>query len=75
MTTLQGESPLIFPCVDAQSVASVVADWTGIPVGRMAKNEIEQVLKLADVLERRVIGQRHALDIIAKRSPHQPRPS
>jgi type VI secretion system protein VasG len=64
---LQGENPLIFPCVDAQSVASVVADWTGIPVGRMAKNEIEQVLKLADVLERRVIGQRHALEMIAKR--------
>ena len=64
---LQGENPLIFPCVDAQAVASVVADWTGIPVGRMAKNEIEQVLKLADVLERRVIGQRHALESIAKR--------
>ncbi len=64
---LQGENPLIFPCVDAQSVASVVADWTGIPVGRMARNEIEQVLKLADVLERRVIGQRHALESIAKR--------
>jgi type VI secretion system protein VasG len=67
LAAMQGESPLIFPCVDAQSVASVVADWTGIPVGRMAKNEIEQVLKLADVLERRVIGQRHALDIIARR--------
>jgi type VI secretion system protein VasG len=64
---LQGESPLIFPCVDASSVGSVVADWTGIPVGRMAKNEIEQVLKLADVLEKRVIGQRHALEMIAKR--------
>jgi type VI secretion system protein VasG len=64
---LQGENPLIFPCVDAQSVAAVVADWTGVPVGRMAKNEIEQVLKLADVLERRVIGQRHALEAIAKR--------
>ena len=35
----------------------MVADWTGIPVGRMVKNEIEQVLKLADILERRVIGQ------------------
>jgi type VI secretion system protein VasG len=67
LMNMQGENPLIFPCVDAQSVASVVADWTGIPVGRMAKNEIEQVLKLADVLERRVIGQRHALEAIAKR--------
>ncbi|MGN6366896.1 MAG: type VI secretion system ATPase TssH [Phycisphaerae bacterium] len=67
VSELQGENPLIFPCVDAQSVASVVADWTGIPVGRMAKNELEQVLKLADVLEKRVIGQRHALEMISKR--------
>ncbi len=63
----QGETPLIFPSVDANAVASVVADWTGIPVGRMVKNEIEQVLKLADVLERRVVGQRYALDAIARR--------
>src|SRR6202041_510425 len=35
----QGESPLIFPSVDAGAIASVVADWTGIPVGRMVKNE------------------------------------
>jgi type VI secretion system protein VasG len=63
----QGESPLIFPSVDANAIASVVADWTGIPVGRMVKNEIEQVLKLADILERRVIGQRYALEVIARR--------
>jgi type VI secretion system protein VasG len=63
----QGESPLIFPSVDAGAIASVVADWTGIPVGRMVKNEIEQVLKLADILERRVIGQRHALELVARR--------
>src|SRR5258708_2671086 len=53
--------------MDQNAIASVVADWTGIPVGRMVKNEIEQVLKLADLLERRVIGQRHALETIAKR--------
>ncbi|HRX70422.1 MAG: type VI secretion system ATPase TssH [Candidatus Competibacteraceae bacterium] len=64
---LQGEKPLILPDVDAQAVASVVADWTGIPVGRMVKNEIETVLKLADLLNRRIIGQRHALDMIARR--------
>ncbi len=64
---LQGESPLILPSVDAQAVASVVGDWTGIPVGRMVKNEIENVLKLADNLEQRIIGQRHALEMIAKR--------
>jgi type VI secretion system protein VasG len=64
---LQGESPLIFPNVDEQAVASVVADWTGIPVGRMVKNEIQAVLKLADNMEKRVVGQRHALDAIARR--------
>ncbi len=64
---IQGETPLILPSVDAQAVASVVADWTGVPVGRMVKNEIEAVMNLADTLEKRVIGQRHALDAIAMR--------
>lgn len=63
----QGDAPLIFPSVDAGAIASVVADWTGIPVGRMVKNEIAQVLSLADSLEKRVIGQRHALETIARR--------
>jgi type VI secretion system protein VasG len=67
LTELQGEQPLILPSVDSQAVASVVADWTGIPVGRMVKNEVEAVLKLGDTLNERVIGQRHALDMIARR--------
>jgi type VI secretion system protein VasG len=64
---LQGQDPLILPTVDGQAVASVVGDWTGIPVGRMVKNEIETVLKLADTLNQRVIGQKHALEMIARR--------
>jgi type VI secretion system protein VasG len=67
LADLQGEAPLIMPTVDAAVVASVVADWTGIPVGRMVRNEMAAVLNLADTLDRRVIGQRHALDMIAKR--------
>jgi type VI secretion system protein VasG len=67
LQTLQGETPLILPTVDAQSVGSVVADWTGIPVGRMVRNEIDTVLNLSDILSRRIIGQRHALEMIAKR--------
>jgi type VI secretion system protein VasG len=67
LAAFQGENPLIFSSVDQNAIAAVVADWTGIPVGRMVKNEIEQVLKLADLLERRVIGQRHALETIARR--------
>jgi type VI secretion system protein VasG len=64
---MQGENPLILPTVDHQAVASVVEGWTGIPVGKMVKNEVESVLKLADTLEQRIIGQRHALDMIARR--------
>jgi type VI secretion system protein VasG len=67
LAELQGDTPLILPSVDAQAVASVVGDWTGIPVGRMVKNEIETVLKLADTLSQRVIGQRHGLEMIVKR--------
>jgi len=77
----QGERPLILPTVDRQTIASVVGDWTGIPVGRMVRNEIETVLGLADTLGQRVLGQRHALDAIARRiqtsrarieNPHKP---
>jgi type VI secretion system protein VasG len=67
LNALQGEAPLIFAAVDANIVAAVVSDWTGIPLGRMVKNEIEAVLQLSDTLNQRVIGQRHALDLIARR--------
>jgi type VI secretion system protein VasG len=64
---LQGDSPLILPTVDEQAVAAVVGDWTGIPVGRMVKDEVQSVLKLADTLGQRVIGQMHGLEMIARR--------
>ncbi len=67
LSALQGENPLILPTVDYQAVASVVADWTGIPVGRMARNELETVLNLDQHLKKRIIGQDHALQMIAKR--------
>jgi type VI secretion system protein VasG len=67
LSGLQGEFPLVHPEVDEDAVASVVADWTGIPVGRMVKDEIKAVLELTQNLERRVIGQTHALEAIAKR--------
>jgi type VI secretion system protein VasG len=68
--TLEGRDPekrMIYPHVDEQVVASVVSDWTGIPVGRMVKDEIENVLKLPEILNRRVVGQSHGLSMIAKR--------
>ncbi|HEX7597149.1 MAG TPA: AAA family ATPase, partial [Polyangia bacterium] len=67
LAKLQGENPLILPTVDQAAIARVVGDWTGIPVGRMVKDEIATVLKLAETLGQRVLGQRHALEMIARR--------
>jgi len=67
LIALQGETPLILPIVDAQAVGSVVGDWTGIPVGRMLKDELQTVIDLKDHLAKRVIGQDHAMEMIAKR--------
>lgn len=64
---LQGEIALILPIVDEQAIASVVGDWTGIPVGKMVKDEIQTVLHLDEALSKRVIGQDHAMKMIAKR--------
>ncbi len=67
LARLQGEDPLLQPVVDASVVAAVVAEWTGIPVGRMVRDEVQSVLTLADTLEKRVIGQRHGLEAITRR--------
>lgn len=67
LNELQGDRPLILPSVDSAAVAAVVSDWTGIPLGRMVKNEVESVLNLAATLKKRIIGQDHALEAIAKR--------
>jgi type VI secretion system protein VasG len=67
LAALQGETPLILPTVDQQAIATVVQDWTGIPVGRMVKDEIQTVLGLAELLSRRVVGQDHAMNMIARR--------
>ncbi len=61
------EKRMIYPYVDEQSVASVVSDWTGIPVGKMVKDEVQTILNLADTLNKRVIGQSHGLSMIARR--------
>jgi type VI secretion system protein VasG len=67
LATHQGETPLMLPSVDRQAVAAVVGDWTGIPVGRMVRDEVESVLNLAATLGRRVVGQDHGLEMIARR--------
>ena len=61
------ETRMIYDHVDEQAIASVVSDWTGIPVGRMMRDEIETVLRLPEILNRRVVGQAHGLAMIAKR--------
>ena len=81
LEALQGETPLIRVCVDAQIVGEVIAAWTGIPVGKMLKDEIQSVLTLDQHLGNRVIGQSHALGAISERirtsrasleDPHKP---
>ncbi len=64
--TLQGEHPLIFPVVDGQAVAEIVEGWTGIPAGKMQSDEIRTVLDLKAAMERRIVGQPHALDAVAQ---------
>jgi type VI secretion system protein VasG len=67
LATLQGENPLMQVCVDAQLVGEVISGWTGIPVGKMLKDEITTVLQLEEHLGSRVIGQTHALEQISHR--------
>ncbi len=64
---VQGETPLVHPFVDAAVVAEVISGWTGIPLGKMVRNEVENVLKLAETLKKRVVGQDHAMEILAER--------
>ena len=62
----QQNAPLVFPQVDESVVAAIVADWTGIPVGRMVKDEVAAVFRPQSVLDERVIGQSQALAAIAE---------
>ena len=66
LLALQGEEPLIQPFVTSQAVAEVVSGWTGIPAGKMVRDEITTLLNLADKMAERVVGQSHALQSIAK---------
>lgn len=81
LNALQEETPLLYPAVDGAVVAAVVADWTGIPLGRMQRDDVASVLNLPALLARRVVGQQHALCAIARRirttrarldDPHKP---
>jgi type VI secretion system protein VasG len=64
---LQGEEPLVPVCVDGELVGQVISGWTGIPVGKMMRDDLAAALELEQHLERRIIGQNHALEIISHR--------
>ncbi len=67
LAALQGETPMVPMQVDGIVIAEIVAAWTGIPLGKMVKDEIKTVLNLKPTLEERVIGQSHAMEAIAQR--------
>ncbi len=67
LAALQGDSPLIQVSVDGNTVGDVISGWTGIPAGKMVKDEIQMVLELPSILKRRLIGQDHALELISQR--------
>jgi type VI secretion ATPase, ClpV1 family len=67
LKSLQGQAPMVNALVDANTAAQIIAAWTGIPLGKMVADEIQNILKLREQLEERVIGQSHALDAIAQR--------
>ena len=62
LAQLQGTTPLVFERVNAQIIHEIISDWTGIPVGKMANDEIQQILTLKDKLSIRVMGQEDALN-------------
>ena len=66
LAELQGESPLVHAEVDRDAIAQVIADWTGIPVGKMKASAIDVILNLDDSLRTRIKGQDHAVNTVSE---------
>ena len=66
LLALQGEDPLLQPCVNGQAVAEIVSGWTGIPLGRIVSSELRAILSLKERMKERIIGQDHALETVAQ---------
>nr|WP_246251712.1 type VI secretion system ATPase TssH [Sulfitobacter algicola] len=66
LSQVQGESPLIHRVVDDEAIAAVVARWTGVPTGRLMRDEITVVGSLGDRMKARVLGQDFAVDKLAE---------
>ncbi|BDR53724.1 chaperone protein ClpB [Bombiscardovia nodaiensis] len=60
-----GQEPMVPDHVDADSIAEIVSDWTGIPVGRLMQGENEKLLHMEDYLGHRVIGQKEAIRAVS----------
>ena len=67
LEVMQGAEPLVPACVTGREAASVISGWTGIPVGKIVKDEIRAIMNLRGTLADRVVGQPQALDAIARR--------
>ncbi|TDA44901.1 type VI secretion system ATPase TssH [Burkholderia pyrrocinia] len=66
LSTVQGKSPMIAADVDAQSIARVVAEWTGVPVGNLVDDELRSLLALEATLAARVVAQDDAIGALAE---------
>ena len=67
LEAVQGAEPLVPSCVSSRVVAAVISGWTGVPVGKILKDEVRAVLALKQMLEDRIVGQPEALETIARR--------
>src|SRR6266571_3750947 len=67
LESLQGETPLVPVVVDANLIGQVISGWTGIPAGKMLRDEVNVTLNLERHLEARIIGQAHSLEAISRR--------
>jgi ATP-dependent Clp protease ATP-binding subunit ClpB len=65
LSEIQAGSPLINEEIGTEEIAEIVARWTGIPVSKMMKSELEKLLHLEDELHGRVIGQEEAISAVS----------
>ncbi|MGI9605384.1 MAG: ATP-dependent Clp protease ATP-binding subunit [Acidimicrobiales bacterium] len=65
LDALQADKVMLKEEVDSEDVAEVVSAWTGVPVSRLMEGEVEKLIRLEEVLHERVIGQDHAVSVVA----------
>ena len=65
LKALQEDSPLLKEEVDAEEIAEVVANWTGIPVSRLLEGEMQKLMQMEERLHERIVGQEEAVDVVS----------